>query len=266
MSFRKLFITPVKLMLTACCFMQFALQVLWLGKLQLPRILRLNGQSQEAMTQVLQQVHRHVERFLDRVESFGLVRFVYQGAPLAEPCIVVANHPCLLDFIVILRDLPNAVCLYKSGTLENPVLSSFVRVAGYIEGMDGTASANKRIIASCGERLLQGRHVVFFPEGTRSRTATDMHKFRAAAFQSALKSAASIQPVAIYSDPLILGKGQSWTAVARQDNVMTVRYLPPVTLDELPADRKTAAALGELVAGRIDAALHEMKGQRRGSG
>ena len=148
MSFRNLFMTPAKMLLTAFCLLQFALQVLWLGKLQLPRILRSNAQSQAAVTRALQQVHRHVERFLDRVESFGLVRFIYQGAPAEQPCIVVANHPCLLDFIVILKDLPNAVCLYKSGTLDNPVLSSFVRVAGYIEGMDGTASANKRIIAS----------------------------------------------------------------------------------------------------------------------
>lgn len=262
MSFRNLFITPVKMLLAAFCLLQFALQVLWLGKLQLPRILRSNAQSQAAVTRALQQVHRHVERFLDRVESFGLVRFIYQGAPAEQPCIVVANHPCLLDFIVILKDLPNAVCLYKSGTLDNPVLSSFVRVAGYIEGMDGTASANKRIIASCSEHLQQGRHVVFFPEGTRSKTATRMHKFRAAAFQSAVKSATAIQPVAIYCDPLILGKGQSWTVVARQDNVMTIRYLPAVTLDELPADRQTAAALGELVAERIDAALREMNDQR----
>ena len=33
------------------------------------------------------------------------------------------------------------------------------------------------------------------------------------------------------------------------------------TLDELPADRRTAAALGELVAGRIDAALLKMRDQ-----
>jgi len=261
MSFKSLLITPVKLLLTAFCFLQFALQVLWLGKLRLPRMLRPDACSQAAVTRMLLQVHHHAERFLGRVQSFGLVRFVYQDSPLAEACIVVANHPGLLDFIVILKDLPNAVCLYKSGTLNNPVLSSFVRVAGYIEGMDGTASANKRIIASCNERLQQGRHVVFFPEGTRSETATRMHKFRAAAFQSALKSAAAIQPVAIYCDPLILGKGQSWTVVARQDNVMTIRYLPAVTLAELPADRQTAVALGELVAGRIDAALREMQDQ-----
>ena len=254
-------ITPIKLLLTAYCFLQFALQVLWLGKVKLPRILRQDAQSQVAVTRVLQQVHRHVERFLGRVQGFGLVRFSFQGSPSPEPCIVVANHPCLLDFIVILKDLPNAVCLYKSGTLDNPVLSSFVRVAGYIEGMDGTASANKRIIASCNERLQQGRHVVFFPEGTRSETAMRMHKFRAAAFQSALRSGAAIQPVAIYCDPLILGKGQSWTVVAKQDNVMTVRYLPTVTLDELPVDRQTAVALGELVAARIDAALQEMQEQ-----
>ena len=85
MSFRNLLFTPVKLLLTAWCFLQFALQVLWLGRLQLPRILRANGQSQVAVTRALQQVHRHVERFLQRVESFGLVRFVYQGTPSAEP-------------------------------------------------------------------------------------------------------------------------------------------------------------------------------------
>ena len=258
MSTKQILLIPIRVTLTAWCFLQFAIQVLWLGKWQMPRVIKKGKGGPDARREALYCAHRHVVHYLATLDFFGLINFRFEGTPHHQPCIMVANHPSLLDFIVLLRDLPNAVCLYKSQSLDNPVLSSFVRVGGYIEGMDGTASASKRIISACCERLAEGHHVVFFPEGTRSESATTVRKFRTAAFHAAVKCPASVQPVVIFCQPLILGKDQHWTDVARHRNIMTIRYLPVMHVEDLPETEQTATGLAHAVREKILGTLAEM--------
>ena len=264
MAIKQILAIPLRVILTAYGFLQFAVQVLWLGKWQLPRVLDTRTDNPDARRDALHITHRHVLRYLATLDFLRLIEFRFEGAPHRQSCIMVANHPSLLDFIALLRDLPNAVCLYKSRSLDNPVLSSFVRLAGYIEGMDGTVSANKRIIASCCERLAQGHHVVFFTEGTRSESASTLLKFRAAAFHAALKCQAPVQPVAILCQPLFLGKEQSWIDIALHRNSMTIRYLPVIHIDDLPQNAQTASGLARAARKNILSALSEMSAANPG--
>jgi 1-acyl-sn-glycerol-3-phosphate acyltransferase len=266
MAIKQILSIPLRIVLTAYGFLQFYVQVLWLGKWQMPRIIKNAKGSPDARREALYMAHRHVVHFLASLDFLGLVEFRFEGTPHDQPCIMVANHPSLLDFIVLLQDLPNAVCLYKSQSLDNPVLSSFVQVGGYIEGMDGTASATKRIIASCGERLAEGHHVVFFPEGTRSESASAVHKFRAAAFHAAIKCQARIQPVVIFCNPLFLGKNQSWIDFSRHRNIMTIRYLPVIRIEDLPETGQTATGLARVVRENIQNTLTEISTATQGQG
>jgi 1-acyl-sn-glycerol-3-phosphate acyltransferase len=258
MAIKQILSIPLRITLTAYCFVQFAIQVLWLGKWQMPRVLKKGKGGPDARRDALYIAHRHVQHYLATLDILRLVEFRFEGKPYDQPCIMVANHPSLLDFIVLLRDLPNAVCLYKSQSLDNPVLSSFIQVGGYIEGMDGTASASRRIISTCCERLAQGHHVVFFPEGTRSESASTMHKFRATAFHAALKCRAQIQPVMIDCQPLFLGKNQNWIDFSGHRNIMTIRYLPVVRVEDLPETEQTAAGLARTVRDNIAKELAEV--------
>lgn len=199
-----------RMVFTAYGFVQFAVQVLWLGKIVMPGILRQSGAIAEKRRQALFQAHRHVSFYLKTLSLLGLVKFDFRGKPIREPAIIVANHPSLLDFIVLQVDFPNAICLYKSQTLRNPVLANFVQVAGYIEGMDGSRTASKRIIDECWQRLKEGHQVVFFPEGTRSNSNIDIRRFRFTGFHAAIHSNVAVQPVVIYSSPFFLGKNQPW--------------------------------------------------------
>ncbi|MEA3412379.1 MAG: lysophospholipid acyltransferase family protein [Pseudomonadota bacterium] len=265
MAIKQILTVSARITLTAYCFLQFAAQVLWLGKWQMPRVMDENKSSPDARRNALHIAHRHVVRYLSTLDFLGLVELRFEGKPHHQPSILVANHPSLLDFIVLLRDLPNAVCLYKSRSLDSPVLSAFIQVAGYIEGMDGgaSASANKRIISSCCERLEEGHHVVIFPEGTRSESASSAHKFRTTAFHAAVKCPAPIQPVVIFCQPLFLGKDQSWIEFSRHRNIMTIRYLPVMRVEDLPKSRQTATGLAHAVRQNILNALAEMSTEKR---
>jgi 1-acyl-sn-glycerol-3-phosphate acyltransferase len=106
----------------------------------------------------------------------------------------------------------------------------------------------------------------FFPEGTRSESASTMHKFRATAFHAAVKCQAPIQPVMIFCQPLFLGKNQSWIDFSRHRNIMTIRYLPAVRVEDLPETEQTATGLARAIRKNIQKALSEVSATTQGQG
>jgi 1-acyl-sn-glycerol-3-phosphate acyltransferase len=80
------------------------------------------------------------------------------------PLIIAANHPSLLDVVLIVSRLPNAVCVMKAGLMDKLLLGSAARLARYIRN-DGVM----QIIRQSREEIEQGGQLVIFPEGTRTR-------------------------------------------------------------------------------------------------
>ena len=262
-KFTQILLLPVRFILTAYGFVQFAVQVLWLGKWRMPSLLRSDDNSNNKRRKALFAAHQHVNFYLNTLSQLGLVQFDTIGEPAQTKGIVIANHPCLLDFIVFLRDYPYAICMYKPESLNNPVLSAFVQVAGYIKGMCGDKGENKRIIEDCGTRLKQGHHIVIFPEGSRSPGVANLHKFRTTAFHAAIKNDVPILPVAIYCQPLFLGKGQPWPEFCKAKNKLTLHYLPPIYLKALPAHQQSATGLAKATEDTIVKTLNRHVSNRQ---
>lgn len=235
-----------RIILTAYGFTQFAVQVLWLSKWVMPRIMKRTDKTViEKRQTALFQAHKHVNVYLKVLSYLGLISFKFVGTPVKEPALIVANHPSLIDFIVLLKDFPNSVCLFKQQTKKNPVLADFVEVAGYVEGMDGSRDASKRIIDDCCQRFEDGHHVVVFPEGTRSTSNLSVGRFRSTVFYAAMKAEVMIQPVSIYCAPLFLGKKQAWMDFPRNRNVMVVEYLAPIDLKDASYKELSPQAIAE---------------------
>lgn len=243
-----------RLLLIAYGFVRFATGLVRLSRRDMPRIIGRHGR-----TAALRVASERIVPYLSLLQRLDLVDVRRSGVPYPEPCVVVANHPSLLDIIVLLVDMPNAVCLFKRKSLDNPVLSGFLRQAGYVEAMDGTVEGNRRVVGDCRRRLDEGHHVVIFPEGTRSPTAVDMGRFRITAFHVALKAGVPIQPIAIHCAPLFLGKGQGWLAFCRRLNRMRISYLPVIRPEDIPAELRNASGTADLVKAQIGDALQKME-------
>ena len=77
--------------------------------------------------------------------------------------ILAANHPSLLDAVMIVSRLPDAVCVMKAALMDNILFGSAARLARYIRN-----DAPLEMILNARETLQAGAKLVIFPEGTRT--------------------------------------------------------------------------------------------------
>lgn len=166
-----------------------------------------------------------------RLDSKGLA----EGLRAAGPCIVVANHPTLIDVVLVGSHLPQMDCIVNAGwTSQSPFLARAIEQAGYVKNDAGMAA-----IEDCAERLRRGRTLLVFPEGTRSPWGS-FGRFQRGAAHIALASGAPIVAVTIHCHPRMLGSGRKWHDVADARSEFRMRIAG--VLD--PADyRKEGASL-----------------------
>ena len=77
--------------------------------------------------------------------------------------IIAANHPTMLDALLIVARLPRGVCIMKAELMRNAFLGSGARLARYIRN-DAPHKMVRHAVAS----LREGGQLVLFPEGTRT--------------------------------------------------------------------------------------------------
>jgi 1-acyl-sn-glycerol-3-phosphate acyltransferase len=115
--------------------------------------------------------------------------------------IVAANHPSMLDALMLVARLPRSACIMKSSLMRNPFLAPGARLARYIRN-----DSPRGMVRLAVEDLRQGGQLVIFPEGTRS-TRWPVNPFGPAFTLIAKRAGAPIQTVFIDTDSPYLGKG-----------------------------------------------------------
>lgn len=139
--------------------------------------------------------------------------------PLAsEPgLIVVANHPSMLDAVMLVARLPRSACVMKASLARNPFLGAGARLARYIRN-DSTYGMVRLAV----DDLRRGGQLVLFPEGTRT-TRPPVNPFRSAVGVIAKRARAPVQAVFIDTDSPYLGKGWPLWRLPPLPIVFTVR-------------------------------------------
>ncbi|MDR1319506.1 MAG: 1-acyl-sn-glycerol-3-phosphate acyltransferase, partial [Treponema sp.] len=90
--------------------------------------------------------------------------------------IVVANHPSLLDVVVMISLIPNADVIVRGNLTGNII------VRGVVRRLYVPSSADfDKIARACEESLEQGNCLVIFPEGTRTPRSGEVHLKKGAA-------------------------------------------------------------------------------------
>jgi len=115
--------------------------------------------------------------------------------------IVAANHPTMLDALVIVARLPRGVCVMKAELLRNVFLGSGARLAQYIRNDVGRGMVRDAVAT-----LREGNQLVLFPEGTRT-VGANVNAFKPGISLISHLARAPIQTVMIESESLYLTKG-----------------------------------------------------------
>ncbi len=135
------------------------------------------------------------------------------GAP---PLVIAPNHPSLLDAALVLSRVPHVVGAAKAEIWDNVFLGGGARLAGFIRN-DSPA----RLVKEAVRQLRGGRHVLIFPEGTRS-SASPIGEFKGGFALIAKRAGAAVQPVFIETTSHFLGKG--WPLFKRPDLPLVYRF------------------------------------------
>jgi 1-acyl-sn-glycerol-3-phosphate acyltransferase len=119
----------------------------------------------------------------------------------ARGLIVVANHPSMLDALMLVARLPRSACVMKASLAHNPFLGPGARLARYIRN-DSALGMVRMAVAD----LKAGGQLVLFPEGTRT-TDAPVNSFRPGFTLIAKLARTPIQTVIIDTESPYLRKG-----------------------------------------------------------
>jgi 1-acyl-sn-glycerol-3-phosphate acyltransferase len=115
--------------------------------------------------------------------------------------IFVANHPTMLDALLLVARLPRSACIMKADLMRNIFLGAGARLARYIRN-----DSARTMVRLAVEDLKNGGQLVIFPEGTRT-VMPPLNAFRPGVTLIAKLAQAPIQTVFIETDSPYLGKG-----------------------------------------------------------
>lgn len=167
--------------------------------------------------------HNGAGLWVRMTESLGLISVEIDDKRLASqtaqrcgspPLMVIANHPSLIDVLLINAALPDLCCVLKGDLHANPLFTLLIRHLDYLPNSDP-----ERMLQEGSARLLQGERLLIFPEGTRTtrsqmQSATSL-QFRLGAAELARRSGADALPVVIHYADEYLGKGHPWYKLPR---------------------------------------------------
>jgi len=134
--------------------------------------------------------------------------FDYRGALAGLPpgaCVVVANHPTLMDVSAITAALGGGCTIAKPALYRRRGLHGLLAGAGHLEGPRDDPAGVGRVLDQAVGRLHEGFALIIFPEGTRS-PAGRLRPFGRAAFEIACRARVPVVSVGIRCEPTWLSK------------------------------------------------------------
>jgi 1-acyl-sn-glycerol-3-phosphate acyltransferase len=216
-----------RIFVTGTCFALFGIGGLILGLLVLPVLLALPGDPARRRARTRSLVQRAFRLFVATMSGLRGLDYEFHGAErLGRPGqLIIANHPTLIDVVLIVAFTPAPACVVKAALFANPFTRHVVRAAGYISNMPTDA-----MIEGAVNALQSGDSLVMFPEGTRTRPGQAMHFHRGVA-RVAVQGASVLTPVYVSVDQPFLHKGQPWYRVPRRRPRLVVEVGEDVDLE-----------------------------------
>lgn len=195
---------------TGFCFFLFGMGALALTFIVFPLLTYSSQNTKKRELKVQKIIQRSFYFFCETMRMTRAIDYKFIGADKLKDdrnCLIVANHPSLIDYVLIASRLGQCDCLVKEAIWHNPFMKGVVKSAGYIPNKDP-----ENLIEDCSERLNDGNVLLIFPEGTRT-TPGKISSLQRGAAQIAIKTETDLRVVQITVTPSFLTKEKKWYQV-----------------------------------------------------
>ena len=197
-----------RLFATGFCFAHFFLGGLFLAAVVFPVAYVLPGSKQKKFMRSRLIVHYAFKQFVWQFQFLGVFSVDVQGLENISETkgqLVVANHPSLIDVVILMSLIRDANCIIKSELWRHRYFGGVMRAANYISN----SGEPEQLLLDCKHVLDKGQALIIFPEGTRTVNDKKL-KFQRGAAHIAAYTNAPILPVVIKCKPATLKKGEPW--------------------------------------------------------
>jgi 1-acyl-sn-glycerol-3-phosphate acyltransferase len=192
---------------TGLCFVIFGLGSLVLSLIVFPIqrvfILDKNKRKRKARNTI----HLTFKFFVALMSGLGIFRFSLDDVEALKTLnghLILANHPSLIDVVVLLSIIPNADCVVKTHLFSNIFLRGAVSGTGYINNANPES-----LLEDCEASLKEGNNLVVFPQGTRTKDKEAL-SFQRGAANIAIRCQAKVSSVLLKVVPTTLTKHEPW--------------------------------------------------------
>ncbi|MBE0474784.1 1-acyl-sn-glycerol-3-phosphate acyltransferase [Rhodoferax sp.] len=211
---------------TGFCFMVFALGSLLLGLVLFPmlRMLVRNSLTRSRVARLV--IQGLFKCFVGLMRGLGVMTYQVKGRNRLRRRgqLIVANHPSLIDVVILMSMVGNANCVVKASLARNPFTWGPVTAADFIFNDSGVG-----LMQDCIDSLNSGSNLIIFPEGTRTPNVGPRHLQRGAA-NVAVRSGRDITPVRIIVSPAVLGKDQRWYHMPQSRPHFLLEFEPDIAV------------------------------------
>ncbi|MDR2925846.1 MAG: 1-acyl-sn-glycerol-3-phosphate acyltransferase [Azoarcus sp.] len=214
-----------RILATGFCFALFGLGGLVILLLAFP-LLRLAVWQRPRRQAMARDIVCLTFRFFCKVMTVtGVISFEVRGLEKLQRrgLLVVANHPSLIDVVMLISLLRQPDCVVKASAWRNPFMLGPVSLCGFIRNQNGP-----QLIEDCIASVRAGSNLIIFPEGTRTRIEA-LAKRGANPLQRgfaniAVRGRLPLTPVVIAVTEPMLSKQQPWyqAPLKRPHFVLTV--------------------------------------------
>lgn len=196
--------------------------------------------------------YKHIRYILKHVCKSGNIDLEVTGLeniPEKDGFLMCGNHQGIFDIVAIVDSFERPLAAVLKKELNNiPFLKQIVQCTHSYPMDREDVRQSMKVIQSVSKELADGRNIIIFPEGTRSKNGNQMGEFHAGSFKCATKSKVPILPFALIDSFKVLD----------QDGCdplkVQLHYLKPIEYDEYK-DLKTneiAALVRERIAETIE--------------
>lgn len=174
-------------------FAVFGIGSLILATTMFPIFHLLSGFSQKRFQKIarafIQKSFVVFVRYMEAVHSIKLNVEGKEQLRHVKSRVIIANHPSILDVVLLISLIPNADCIVKGALVNNWFISKIIRNL-YIPNSIPFEEQLERAKVS----MQNGNNLIIFPEGTRSRQGVPW-QFKKGAARFALYSGNDVLPI-----------------------------------------------------------------------